>query len=515
MPFFDARGQGKLREIMKFLNGQDSFFNYSEAGNNYQHICSTLLLDPSTAIGDFSINTVKAMFLARLHHLPSFKQRLLKVAYNMGPPAFADDPNFNIDNHFEQMDLPAGSTIDDLAKLTGFIVSKPLNPDMPLWKVVFVAGLENGRCAMIFQLHHCMIDGHSGNELAQNFYDLEPIDPAVIALELELLEKNTPQVYALPTSAELALGSALSYYQNKPKLLDLVRKKAKGTIKARQKARTLGYEKPPFTRLFFNQSVTPNRIVTFTNASLDDVKMIKNAFGVKVNDIILAATSLSLREYLLLHNDLPDGPVSACVAVDIHDQKEENSKAMNHVGIMGVELPVQMDQHAEVVKTIFINSQKSKKIFSEDYNNMLANMADLMPSVTSVFMNQYTKLGLGAKLPQPYNLAISNNPGAPFPLYCAGAKIESIYPAGPVVEGQCLNITIISYQDSIDICVSGCSEITPDLSLLSDGIVMAIAQLKDAAQTQIAEQKMVELKKQEMFGNESASKSVKKSATAG
>ena len=203
---------------MKFLNGQDNFFNYSEAGNNYQHICSTLVLDPSTALGDFNMDSVKAMFMARLHHLPSFKQRLLKVPYNLGPAAFVDDPNFNIDNHFEQIDLPAGSHLDDLAKLTGFVISKPLDPDMPLWKVVFVSGLEQGRCAMIFQLHHCMIDGHSGNELAQNFYDLEPLDPAVIALELELINEQAVTARALPTQTELALGSTLAYFQNKPKL---------------------------------------------------------------------------------------------------------------------------------------------------------------------------------------------------------------------------------------------------------------------------------------------------------
>ncbi|NRB42554.1 MAG: wax ester/triacylglycerol synthase family O-acyltransferase [Pseudomonadales bacterium] len=496
---------------MKFLNGQDNFFYYSEAGNHYQHICSTLLLDPSTAIGDFSIHTVKALFQARLHHLPSFKQRLLKVPFDMGPPAFVDDPNFNIDNHFEQMDLPKGASLEDLAKLTSFIVSKPLNTDMPLWKVVYVEGLENERCALIFQLHHCMIDGHGGSELAKSFYDMEPIDPAVIALELEILEKNKPQIAELPTQGELAMGSALSYYQNRPKILDMVSKKAKGTIKARQKAKLLGLEKQPFTRLFFNQSVTANRTVTFANAKLDDVKMIKDAFGVKVNDIIMAATSLSLHEYLKLHNDLPDGAITACVAVDIHDQKAD-SNAMNHVGLMGVDLPVHLANPADIVNTIFSNSQKSKKVFAEDYNNMMANMTDLMPTVTSVFMNQYAKLGLGAKLPQPYNLAISNNPGATFPLYCAGAKIESIYPAGPVVEGQCLNVTIISYQDSIDICVGGCTEITPDIGVFSDGIVTAIAQLKDAAQTLIAEKKLVEITKQELFGN--TEKTAKKEAVA-
>ena len=40
---------------------------------------------------------------------------------------------------------------------------------------------------------------------------------------------------------------------------------------------------------------------------------------------------------------------------------------------------------------------------------------------------------------------MSNVPGPVFPLYLAGAKVEGIYPIGPVFEGAGLNITLFSY----------------------------------------------------------------------
>ena len=52
---------------------------------------------------------------------------------------------------------------------------------------------------------------------------------------------------------------------------------------------------------------------------------------------------------------------------------------------------------------------------------------------------------------QPSNLIVSNVPGAPVPIYVAGAQVVAAHPVPPLVIGQGLNITLMSYQDSIDV----------------------------------------------------------------
>ena len=51
---------------------------------------------------------------------------------------------------------------------------------------------------------------------------------------------------------------------------------------------------------------------------------------------------------------------------------------------------------------------------------------------------------------QPVNVAVSNVPGSPTPLYLGGARQRAQYPISGVLDGIGLNITVFSYQDSLE-----------------------------------------------------------------
>ena len=80
-----------------------------------------------------------------------------------------------------------------------------------------------------------------------------------------------------------------------------------------------------------------------------------------------------------------------------------------------------------------------------------------------------------------HNLIVSNVPGPPFPLYLAGAKLELLCPLGPVMEGAGLNVTVISYMDTLDVGLIACRESVPDLWDLAHGFEDALDELKLAA----------------------------------
>jgi len=85
-----------------------------------------------------------------------------------------------------------------------------------------------------------------------------------------------------------------------------------------------------------------------------------------------------------------------------------------------------------------------------------------------------------------YNVIVSNVPGPAQPLYLHGAKLEAFYPHGPIFEGTGLNITVLSYQGSVDIGVIACRESVHDVSQITESFAAAIARLKAAAEQESA-----------------------------
>ncbi|MFM2331665.1 MAG: hypothetical protein RIQ74_488, partial [Pseudomonadota bacterium] len=67
---------------------------------------------------------------------------------------------------------------------------------------------------------------------------------------------------------------------------------------------------------------------------------------------------------------------------------------------------------------------------------------------------------------QAFNLVISNVPGPREPLYWNGAKLDALYPASIVMDGQALNITMTSYLDKLEVGLIACRNTVPKMQTL-------------------------------------------------
>jgi diacylglycerol O-acyltransferase len=90
-----------------------------------------------------------------------------------------------------------------------------------------------------------------------------------------------------------------------------------------------------------------------------------------------------------------------------------------------------------------------------------------------------SKLGITSLVPPPANLVISNIPGPKTTLYLGGAKMVAQYPLSVLPEAQALNITIVSYEDSIDISLFVCRDTVPDIAKLSEYLDQTYNELKE------------------------------------
>jgi hypothetical protein len=79
------------------------------------------------------------------------------------------------------------------------------------------------------------------------------------------------------------------------------------------------------------------------------------------------------------------------------------------------------------------------------------------------------------------NVVVSNIPGPPEQLYLAGVPVERLYPFGPVIEGNALNVTVLSYKRRhLSLGLVADRRAVPDLERLTADLVTAFDELGKA-----------------------------------
>jgi len=110
--------------------------------------------------------------------------------------------------------------------------------------------------------------------------------------------------------------------------------------------------------------------------------------------------------------------------------------------------------------------------------DMFASWAEAaFPAVATRLSRLVTNLRVFDHVAPPFNLIVSNVPGPDFPLYLAGARMVSMHPLGPIVEGVGLNVTVFSYLDTVHVGVQACWDQVPDVAVLTEGMEGELAAL--------------------------------------
>jgi WS/DGAT/MGAT family acyltransferase len=240
----------------------------------------------------------------------------------------------------------------------------------------------------------------------------------------------------------------------------------------------------PFTapRTPLNGAITPHRSVAFGRASLDDMKVIKRAFGTTVNDVVLAACTASLRRWLLAQDALPDKPLVASIPVSVHTEDNKDEPGVNKVSAMFVALPVQIADPLDQLLVIREETKGAKELHKALGAELLTGLAEFAPPrLINQASRLYSRLNLADRHRPLHSLVISNVPGPQIPLYCSGARVVATYPMGPILEGAGLNITVLSNLGNVDFGAIACLEMVPRIFDLATGFSDAVAELRKAA----------------------------------
>src|SRR3954447_24525491 len=464
---------------MRRLTGLDATFLYMETPTNHMHVASTAVFDPSTVPGGYSFEAVKQLVENRLPLLPPFRWRLVEVPFGLHHPLWIEDPDFDLDYHIRRAALPSPGGDAELREFAADVMSRPLDRSRPLWEMYIVEGLEGGLIATVSKTHHAAIDGASGMELTVNLLDLTP-EPAVIPPPDP---PWTPD--RVPTDFEL-VGYAMSSLARQPlRAIKAARRTTELALNLRRRNRQPNVSPPPAPfaapRTSLNSSITPHRLFGTTQVSLDDVKMIKNALGGTVNDVVLALCSGALRSYLASQGEQPDAPLIGMVPVSVRSD-EEKSTMGNRVSSMLVSLATDIDDPVERLRVIRESTTIAKEQEKAIGADTLTDWAEFAaPAVAARAARLLSTLKVAERTRPIYNVTISNVPGPNFPLYSAGARMVAMYPMGPINDGVGLNMTVMSYMGSIFFGLVGCRETVPEVQHIADYINDALEELLKAA----------------------------------
>lgn len=448
----------------------------------HSHVVGTLVLDPSTSPEPYSYERVVQLIEERIHLLQPFRRRLVTVPFNLSHPVWVDDPDFDIEHHVHRVVAKAPGSMAELADIVGDVASRPLDRSRPLWELWVVEGLEDGQLAMVTKIHHCAIDGVTGADLMAHLLDLAPDAPP----PPPPAEPWSPE--PVPADAQLVADAVRHNLGNPARAAKVVRRTLRGVVDIVQMQRQASSESRPqpalpFTapRVPWTRAITPHRAVAFGKAALDDMRLVKSTFGTTVNDVVLAATTMTLRRYLLEHDDLPSVPLVCSCPVSVHGKGA--GEGVNQVSSMFVRLPVQLDDPVEMLRSINAETREAKVMQSAIGAETLQDFAQFIPpTVFNRAMRLYSGWNLADRHRPVHNLIVSNVPGPPIPLYAAGAQVKGVFPFGPLLEGAGLNVTVLSNMGHVDFGVIGCRELVPDIWSIADGFGEAVDELKALAE---------------------------------
>lgn len=468
---------------MERVSSADAAFLYMENNVVHMHVTGVMVLDPSGIAGGYRFEVLKDHFRDRLHLVPLFRRRIMTVPLGIDHPVWIDDPDFDLENHIRRHELGGSGSMADLADFVGDYASSPLDRSKPLWDMVVVEGLEGDRVAVVSKMHHVGIDGVSGTDLMAHLVDLSPESSRPVGADEPFEPDSVPSAGRLAVDAVISRArDPLRGVRSLGRTANAVGRLGRATIGEHGPSAARPFDAP---RALFNQSLTPRRSTAFASVPLEDFKFVKSTFGVTVNDVFLAACTQSLRSYLLARDGLPHRPLLASVPVSVHGQSSDSS-ATNQVSNMFVRLPTNFEDPVEQLLSVNHETKDAKAVHGAIGADMIGDVTELTPpAIFNLASRLYSQAGLAERLAPIQNLVISNVPGPPIPLYVGGARLEAVFPLGPLIEGAGMNITVLSNMGNMDIGVIGCPDIAPDLADVADGIVDGIRVLKERAEAQI------------------------------
>lgn len=433
---------------MRPLHPIDFIFLSLEKRQQPMHVGGLFLFQiPENAPASFIQNLVADIRNSKSIPIPPFNNKLNGLFWD-------EDEEFDLDHHFRHIALPQPGRILELLTYISQEHSSLIDRAKPLWTCHIIEGIEGNRFAMYFKIHHAMVDGIAGMRLVEKSLSQDPNAQSIVPpwcvegpRAKRLKEPNVSRFKKI-------MNGVMGQLESTPRVMYELSQTIMKDM-GRNPDYVSSFQAPSS---ILNQRVSSSRRFAAQSFEFDRLRHISKSLGVTINDIVLAICSGALREYLLSQDALPKKPLIAMVPASVRD---DDSSMSNRITMILANLGTHKEDPLERLAIVRRSVQNAKEKFKRMNSNQILNYSAFVYSAAGLNIAS----GLLPKR-QAFNLVISNVPGPREPLYWNGARLDALYPASIILDGQALNITMTSYLDKLEVGLTACRNALPKMQNL-------------------------------------------------
>ena len=423
-----------------------------------------------------------ALISAKLPLIPRYRQRIQRVPFDLGRPVWVDDPHFALEHHLHRAALPAAGGDAEFAALMGELMSDRLDRDRPLWRAWLVEGLADDRWAIIFQVHHAMVDGIAGVALLTALLDVSP------AAELPTPTEWEPS--PAPRATSLLVGSWAGLAED---LAGWARALPGAAVHPVATGRWVAGELQGALGLLRHLAPTPaasvegpigaERVWAHASMALEDVGTVRHTFGGTVNDVVVAAVAGGYRRLLTSRGEDPAAVVVRSLLPVSTRHDDGRGVPDNRVSGLLYELPVGEEDPVARLARVHQDLVGLKAGHTAETAATVAALSDL---VLPAAIHVGTRLAMRSadRLGQPVLSTVTTNvPGPQVPLWCLGRELLEYRPYVPITHGLRIGTAVLSYNGRLFVGCTGDADTTPDIAVLARSISASVDELVALADT--------------------------------
>ncbi|MBK9035822.1 MAG: wax ester/triacylglycerol synthase family O-acyltransferase [Myxococcales bacterium] len=443
----------------KKLSVFDAFFLAAETREAMMHVGGLLVFTPPPDAHPQLLRHLADELRASVEIYPPWNLRLWTPELLKNPlQAWIEEPNVDLEYHVRRSALPSPGDERELGILVSRLHSIPIDFHRPPWEVHFIEGLEGGRFAMYFKIHHALVDGYTSMKLLAR------------SLAHDADDRDTPMFFARPPRAR-SITAESEPAPTFERVLEAVRGQLGATreagraimnvVRARRDGDRTLVAPMGAPRTLINRRISRNRRFATQQYPIERLRAVAKAGGGTINDVALAVCGGALRRYLHERDGLPDEPLTAMVPVNIRPKDDPGGG--NAVGAILCSLATDIDDPCARLAAVIASTRRAKEQLAG-----LSRSAIMQYSAALMAPLVMQQLPTAASWLRPtFNVVVSNVPGPEQPLYFRGARLDALYPLSIPYHGQGLNITINGYAGTLNIGFTGCRDAVPSLQRLA------------------------------------------------